>query len=81
MMMTMVMPNNLGYSCLVYFSRRKMALTVELSRNIHTTTCHLQKRFKVEYYANENPLKHSEKIAYVGQRLMYPIMKKNTLPR
>ncbi len=32
---------------------------------------------KVEYhpYANENPLKTSEKIAYVGQSLMYPIMK------
>ncbi len=36
--------------------------------------------FKVEYFANENQLKHSEKIAYVGQRLMYPIIKKNTLP-
>ncbi len=32
--------------------------------------------FKIEYHANENPLKHSEKIAYVGQRLMYPTMKK-----
>ncbi len=30
----------------------------------------------VEYHANENPLKNSEKIAYVGQRLMYPIIKK-----
>ncbi len=30
----------------------------------------------VEYHANENPLKYSEKIAYVGQRLMYPIIKK-----
>ncbi len=35
-------------------------------------------RFKVAYYANENPLKKSEKIAYVYQRLMYPIIiKKN----
>ncbi len=34
---------------------------------------------KVEYHANENPLKYSEKIAYVGQRLMYPIIKKNYL--
>ncbi len=25
-------------------------------------------KFKVEYHANENPLKNSEKIAYVGQR-------------
>ncbi len=32
--------------------------------------------FKVEYHAHENPLKHSEKIAYVGQGSMYPIMKK-----
>ncbi len=32
--------------------------------------------FKVEYDATENPLKNSEKIAYVGQRLMYPIIKK-----
>ncbi len=32
--------------------------------------------FKVEYQANEHPLKNSEK-AYVGQRLMYPIIKKN----
>ncbi len=35
---------------------------------------------KVEYHANENPLKNSEKIAYVGQRLMYPIMKKEIIP-
>ncbi len=33
--------------------------------------------FKVEYHANENPLKYSEKIVYVGQRLMYPIKKLN----
>ncbi len=31
---------------------------------------------KVEYHANENPLKNSEKTAYVGQWLMYPIKKK-----
>ncbi len=31
---------------------------------------------KVEYHANENPLNNSEKIAYVGQRLMYPIINK-----
>ncbi len=36
--------------------------------------------FKVEYHANENPLKSPEKIAYVGQRLMYPIIKIITLP-
>ncbi len=33
--------------------------------------------FKVEYHANakyENPLNSSEKIACIGQRLMYPIM-------
>ncbi len=35
---------------------------------------------KVEYHANENPLKYSEKIAYVGQRLMYPIIKKRIIP-
>ncbi len=38
---------------------------------------------EVEYHANaeyENPLTNSEKIACVGQRLMYPIVKKNTLP-
>ncbi len=35
---------------------------------------------KVEYHANENPLKKSEKIAYVSQRLMYPIIKKKILP-
>ncbi len=39
---------------------------------------------KVEYHADgeyENPLKHSDKIVCVGQRLLYPIMKKNnTLP-
>ncbi len=29
--------------------------------------------FKVEYHVNENPLTISEKIAYIGQRLMYPI--------
>ncbi len=32
--------------------------------------------FKVEYHDNENPLIKSEKIAYVGQRLMYPVIKK-----
>ncbi len=38
--------------------------------------------FNVEYHTNENPLTHSEKIAYVGQRLMYSIINKyNTLPR
>ncbi len=36
---------------------------------------------KVEYHAYENPLKNSEKIEYVGQMLMFPIIKKNnTLP-
>ncbi len=36
---------------------------------------------KVEYKANENPLKNSKKITYVGQRLMYALIKKkNTLP-
>ncbi len=32
--------------------------------------------FKVEYHANQNPLKISEKIAYVDQQLMYPMIKK-----
>ncbi len=36
----------------------------------------LTRRFKVEYHANENPLKNSEKIAYVDERLMYLIIKK-----
>ncbi len=41
----------------------------------------LNTRVKVEYHANENPLKILKKIAYVGQRLMYPIIKReNTLP-
>ncbi len=31
--------------------------------------------FKVEHRADENPFKILEKIAYVGQRLMYPIIK------
>ncbi len=38
---------------------------------------------KVEYHANakyENPLTISEKIACVGQSIMYPMMEKNTLP-
>ncbi len=30
--------------------------------------------YKIEYNAYANPLKHSEKIAYVDQRLMYPII-------
>ncbi len=34
---------------------------------------------KVEYHANENPLKNSEKIAYVGQRFSVSNNKKNTL--
>ncbi len=42
---------------------------------------HVIRCIKVEYHANANPLKNSGKIAYVGQRLMYPIIKKNnTLP-
>ncbi len=35
--------------------------------------------FKVEYHANakyENPYQNSEKIAFIDQRLMYPIMEK-----
>ncbi len=32
--------------------------------------------FKVEYHASENPLKISEKIAYVGQGLMHLTMTK-----
>ncbi len=35
---------------------------------------------KVEYNANGNPLKNSEKIAYVGQGLIYPIITKSTSP-
>ncbi len=31
--------------------------------------------FKVQYHANENPLQNSETIAYVDQKLMYPIIK------
>ncbi len=34
---------------------------------------------KVEYNANQNSLKHCEKIAYVDQRFMYPMIKKNKL--
>ncbi len=33
---------------------------------------------KDEYHDNENPLKYSKKIAYVGQSLKYPIIKKLT---
>ncbi len=33
---------------------------------------------KVKYHANENPLTNSEKIAYVGQGLMHPIIIKKT---
>ncbi len=39
-----------------------------------TATIQEEKVFKVEYH--ENALENSEKIAYVGQRLMYPIIKK-----
>ncbi len=36
---------------------------------------------KVKYHANENTLKILAKIAYISQRLMYPmIKKKKTLP-
>ncbi len=36
---------------------------------------------KVEYHVNEYPLKKSEKIEYVGQSLMNPMIKlNNTLP-
>ncbi len=48
-------------------------MTKVKAREVHVT-------FKVEYHVNENPLTNSEKIPYVGQRLMYPKIKK-TLPR
>ncbi len=63
---------------------------VSLGNSFHVLICGglwVKQLFKVEYHANakyENPLKISEKIVYVGQTLMYPIMKKNngkkTLP-
>ncbi len=47
----------------------------------NSTILSVNHTFKVEYHANENPLNNSEKIAYVSQRLMYPIIiKNNTLP-
>ncbi len=36
----------------------------------------VRNNIKVEYHANENLLQNSEKIAYVGQRLMNPIKKR-----
>ncbi len=43
-----------------------------------TIACYLaMSPFKVEYHTDaeyENPLKNSEKIACVGQRVLYPIM-------
>ncbi len=52
-------------------------LTFAVSLHFLLNLAHL----KVEYHSNENPLKNSDKIAYIGQRLMYPIIKKaNTLP-
>ncbi len=43
---------------------------------------HYADHLKVEYHTNEKPLNNSEKIAYVGQRLMHAIIiKNNTLPR
>ncbi len=47
-------------------------LTFAVSLHFLLNLAHL----KVEYHSNENPLKHSDKIAYIGQRLMYPIIKK-----
>ncbi len=44
--------------------------------NMHRQSCHISKTFrsvwcfKFEYHANENPIKNSEKIAYVGQKLI-----------
>ncbi len=34
----------------------------------------------VEDHVNENPLNILKQIAYVGQRLMYPIITKNKIP-
>ncbi len=42
---------------------------------IYHLSIHRKVYFKGEYHSNENPLKYSEKIAYVGQRLIYPIIK------
>ncbi len=52
--------------------------------DIDKLNLHLWKTyFNIEYHANaiyENPYKNSEKIACIGQRLMYPIMEKKILP-
>ncbi len=62
-----------GWACIV--NGPKLAFD---SPPIHLTFLkHRQPIFKVEYHATENPLKHSEKIAYIGQRLLYPIIKEN----
>ncbi len=41
----------------------------------HMTYCYI----KVECHANENPIKNSEKLVFVRQRLMYPIKKHLTM--
>ncbi len=49
--------------------------TCRITIQVHYNHAHV----KVEYHADaeyENPLKNSEKIACVGQRLLYPIMEK-----
>ncbi len=46
--------------------------------NINTVQHSTLDIIKVEYHVNENPLKNSEKIAYIVQKLMYPKIKKNT---
>ncbi len=48
---------------------------------LHFVTTNLlnQLLIKVDYHANENPLKNVEKIAYVCQSLMYSIIKKNMI--
>ncbi len=46
----------------------------------HADFLRVKHTFKVEYHANENPVENSEKIAYVGQRLMYPINKQKITP-
>ncbi len=44
-----------------------------------STVCGIE-RFKFEYQANENPLKNSAKLPYIGQTSTYPTMKKTSLP-
>ncbi len=72
---------NVEQVCFDHFSGPKSYHVFGMQCNQLEINITLLSNIKVEYHANENLLTNSEKIAYFGQRLMYPIKNNNlTMP-